>query len=70
MKDKIITLMNNIPSYRYGMPKNSMAKIKKYLADKECDKDYIDNINDDFLKGFGCAKELIFDDIMNILDKK
>lgn len=67
--DNIISfLVNKVPSYGKGTRKIDKKKIQKFLFELEFD-DVIENINDDFLLGFECARSAIIDTIKNERDK-
>lgn len=55
----ILDIINKIPDYNYGTKNLNKRQIKEFLSELEYDEDFIDEINDDFSKGFGCAKEII-----------
>lgn len=57
--------MDKVPSYGYGEPKGSMRKIKECLRKMEYDEEFIENINDDFCKGFGASRDIIFELLKN-----
>lgn len=68
--DNIISfLVNKVPSYGKGTRKIDKKKIQKFLFELEFDDDVIENINDDFLLGFECARSAIIDTIKNERDK-
>lgn len=59
--DVIVDILNKVPCYGLGEPKNSMRKIKELMNELEYDDDFIEKINDDFCKGFGISRNIIAD---------
>ena len=67
----IINIINNrIPRYNYCKPKNSKRIIKKYLLDNKYDEDFVEEINNDFCEGFGCATDLILSEFICDIQRK
>ena len=63
-------IMNHIPKYVYGKPKQSKRLIKEYMLKNEYDEYFTEEINNDFCEGFGCAVDLIFNEFLNDIHEK
>ena len=61
----ISKLIYKIPYYDDAEKKASKRKIKEFLAKNDYDESFIESVNDDFCKGFGCAKKFIENMVIN-----
>lgn len=57
--DRILSILDKVPGYQPGTPKRSRREIQEYLSVMEYDEEFISEINEDFCKGFGTAKEIL-----------
>lgn len=66
----ILNIMNHIPKYVYGKPKQSKRLIKEYMLKNKYDEYFTEEINNDFCEGFGCAVDLIFNEFLSDIHEK
>ena len=60
--DEIHLLINSkIPHYSNEKKNSCKRKIQEIMRKYDCDEDFIDTINDDFCRGFGTARDIIFE---------
>ena len=60
-----LDIMDKISSYGNGVQERSKREIQEFLLNMDYDKDFVENINDDFCEGFGTAKDIIFELLKN-----
>ncbi len=56
-----IDIIHKIPEYKRGTKKGDKRKIKEIMSQYEFDDDEIENINDDFLKGWDASRYIIIE---------
>ena len=52
---------SEIPYYSKGKKNSCKRKIQEIMHKYDYDEDFIDTINDDFCRGFGTARDIIFE---------
>lgn len=56
-----LLINSKIPHYSNEKKNSYKRKIQEIMRKYDCDEDFIDTINDDFCRGFGTARDIIFE---------
>ena len=59
LESMYIEIIHKIPDYGHGVKKISKRKIKEIMLENEYDEDYVEEVSDEFCRGFGVAKEIL-----------